>query len=304
MRPEAGWYPLLAAQALDGLRAHTQPALAEFLAEVGNLAELDVTFIQVAAALEPEPLTPEVLIRRLPYACPEALIENLLACAGRGWLTQTGGKFGLTEAGHRLAEQLTDLSDNMLSRVEVLPSPEMQNLFGLLHRVRDTVKRLPEPAQKPAFELGLRFDRPCSAPLLAQIRRRLLDLFAFRDDAHVAAWLPLEPEGQIWETFTLIWRQQARNAAELADQLSHRYYAELDYAAILEKLVARGWIFRWGGNYQVQTRAAGMRQQVEDETERLFAAAFTGLNTTELAQLQALLAKFCQALQQPEKSAG
>jgi hypothetical protein len=156
------------------------------------------------------------------------------------------------------------------------------------------------PARKAAFELGLRFDRGLAAPLLTQIRRRLLDLLAFRDDAHVAAWSAIEPEGQIWETFTLVWRQQAQNAAELAGQLSYRNYAETDYAAALKKLVARGWIIRWGEGHWVPAKAAQMRQQVEQVTERLFAATFADLSVAELAELQGLLTKFSQAVQKAE----
>jgi hypothetical protein len=114
------------------------------VAGVGNLAGMDVTFVQVAAALEPAPLTPEVLITRPPYARPEAFIENMLACAGRGWLIQNGGKFRLTEAGADLAKGMVDLGDRVFAQVEALPTPEMKRLFELLNRVHDTVKCLPE----------------------------------------------------------------------------------------------------------------------------------------------------------------
>jgi hypothetical protein len=172
----------------------------------------------------------------------------------------------------------------------------MKRLLALLSRVTDAIKTLPEPTAKPAFGLCLCFDRGRSVSLLAQIRRRMLDLLAFWDDVHVSVWQPIEPEGQLWEAFTLVWREQVRTAAELAAQLTCRHYNETDYAAALERLVARSWLVRWGDDkYIVHPKAAQMRQQVQEDTEVLFETAFADLNVTEMNEFQVLMAKFVQS---------
>jgi DNA-binding MarR family transcriptional regulator len=266
----------------------------------GNLDGMDLAFIQVAYALEPDPLTPEIFITRTPYARPESYIENILATVERGWLQQETGKFRLTEAGREVAFELFDLGDRLCANIEGLPEPEMEQLLALHNKVCIKIKTLPEPAEKPAFELSLRLRRGPTAPLFAQIRRRVIDLLAFRDDVHMAAWMPQTDEGHLWEAFTLIWRQQAGTAAELAEQLSHRSYDETDYAATLDRLVACGWIARLGEKYVVRTKAARMRQRVEKDTDQLYQAAFDGLSATEVAAFQDLMEAFVEAVTLPE----
>jgi len=296
-RLSANWYINLATQALDNLNHQIDPPFNNFVAENGDLAGMDVVFIQIADYLKPDPFTPELLIGRSPCACPEALIENLLACAGRGWLNQEAGNFWLTEAGARVAKAICELCDRLFVGIETLPEFEMERLLMLLNMVENTVKMLPEPAAKPAFGLCLCFDRGHSVARLAQIRRRMLDLLAFWDDVHVSVWQPIEPEGQLWEALTLIWRGQARNAAELAEQLECRHYDETAYGAALERLVSRGWLLLWGDhNYLVHPKTVQMLQQVEETTERLFEPAFGKLNKAEMRELQVLMAKLAHSL--------
>jgi hypothetical protein len=305
IRLSANWYINSATQALDYLNLHIDPPFNNFVAETGNLAGMDVVFIQIADFLKPDRLTPEVLIARSPCARPEAFIENLLACAGRGWLYQEAGKFWLTEAGTRVAKAICELCDRLFVGIEALPKTEMKRLLTLLNLVENTVKILPEPTVKPAFGLCLCFDRGRSVARLAQIRRRMLDLLAFWDDVQVSVWQPIEPEGQLWETLTLVWRGQAKHAAELATQLTCRCYSETDYAAALERLVARNWLVRWGDdNYLVHPKTAQMLQQVEETTEHIFETAFESLNTAEMNELQRLMAKFSQSLEPVEIPVG
>jgi predicted transcriptional regulator len=172
----------------------------------------------------------------------------------------------------------------------------------LHNKVCIKIKTLTRPTRKFAFELSLRLRRGQAAPLLAQIRRRIIDLLAFRDDVHMAAWIPHTEEGHLWEVFTLIWRQQAGTAAELAEQLSHRSYSESAYAATLDRLVDLGWIAKGGSKYVVRHKAAKMRQRVEQDTDRLYQAAFASLSAAEVATFQDLMQAFVEAITHPDSS--
>jgi hypothetical protein len=159
------------------------------------------------------------------------------------------------------------------------------------------IKLLPEPREKPAFALSLRFERDASAPIVARIRRRLIDLLAFYDDAHLATRLPHEASGLLWETFTYIWQGDANTASDLAKQLSYRNYDETDYATALDALDRRGWIVPLdGGHYAVKPQAAQMRQQVEGTTDRLFEAAFAELSSADTTEFKQLMTEFCRQI--------
>jgi DNA-binding MarR family transcriptional regulator len=220
----------------------------------------------------------------------------MMAAARRGWLYGENGKFGLTDEGREVVEGIYELGDRLYAKIKALTGPEMSRLLSLSDRVLRTIKKLPDPAERPAFELSLLFDRGVDTPPIVQVRQRILVLLAFREDAHVAAWRPYEPDGQLWEALTLIWRERASDAAELAEQLPHRNYAKSDYVSALEKLSARGWITVRGGRFVIQEQAARMRQEVEEVTDRTFAAAFADLNPAEMREFRELMGKLAAAV--------
>jgi hypothetical protein len=248
--------------------------------------------MQTAYNLEPTLLSPELLIECVPYARPDSFLERMKAAAQRGWLQEKDGSFGLTDAGREVVEGMYELGGRLLAKIKTLPYPEMVYLLSLFDRVINAIKELPEPAKKPTFALSSRFDRGVNAPLIVQVRQRILILLAFRHDAHMAAWQIHESDGRLWEAFTLIWREQAGSAAELAAQLPHRNYTTSDYADALAALNVRGWIMPSAGRFIAQEQAAKMRQDVETATDRSFAAAFTGLTSAEMREFQQLMLKF------------
>jgi DNA-binding MarR family transcriptional regulator len=132
------------------------------------------------------------------------------------------------------------------------------------------------------------------------LRRRLLDLRAFRDDVYIAAWRPQEADGRIWEAFTLVWRGEARSAAALAEQLQgYRYYDEKAYANALAELVTRGWIKTDNGGFSATPQGHELRQRVEAETDRLFDAPWQVLSEGEIETLQELLGQLGEIVTPP-----
>jgi DNA-binding MarR family transcriptional regulator len=135
------------------------------------------------------------------------------------------------------------------------------------------------------------------------VRRRLIDLLAYRDDAHVAAWQPYEVSGQAWEAFTFVWRGDAGTAAELAEKLPFRNYDQDAYAAALQDLATRGWLAKEDDRYVVTEKGKKLRQEAEDATDRYFDTAWAGLNEAEMKEARDLLEKLAEAVKPPQDSA-
>jgi len=293
----ARWFLDLADQALRGLNENTRASIDAFLLGAGDLPDWDVSFIQLARHLEPDHLTPKVLIQCCPYARPASFTEKMAQAAQRGWLREKNGEFLLTFRGREVAKEITELSDRLFAKIVILPPPQMKRLLTLLDQVAAKIKVLPVPTKKVTFELSLRFERNASTPSLSRIRRRLIDLLAFYDDVLLAVRLPYEANGLLWETFTFVARREATTAPDLATRLAYRNYAEDDYATALAELAGRGWIVpRDNGQYSVQQQATQMCQQVDETANRFYEAAFAGLSTAETAEFKKLMKDFCRQI--------
>ena len=296
------WFVDVAEKIFADIGARTDATFNAFVEETGGLEGLDISFVQVAYGFAPDPITPGHLIKRTPYADPKTFKVQMGEAVERGWLEAEGERgYTLSPKGKQVVERLWVLGDKTFDRLETLPDAELKRIAALLDKVLKKARELPEPAEKWALSWGPKFDRGPSAPLMVQVRRRLLDLLAFRDDVHIAAWRPYEADGRAWEAFTFLWRGDAGMAAELAEKLPYRNYDEASYAAALEDLASRGWIAEEKDKYVVTEKGKKLRQKAEDATDRYFDAAWVALNEAETKELMGLLKKLAKTLKQPEE---
>jgi DNA-binding MarR family transcriptional regulator len=292
----------VAERILAGIGARTTPALNQFVEDNGLGDGLDIQFIQVAYGFAPEPIVPEHLIKRTPYANPDAYRTEMEQAAERGWLDVAGeDRYRLTLKGQRAARALFDLGDRVFGQLEALPEADLKRITALLAKVARKAQDLPEPPKKWALSWGAKFDRGPDAPAMVQVRRKLLDLLSYRDDAHITAWLPYGAGGQVWEAFTYVWRGDAGTAADLVEKLPYRHYDEDAYAAALHELVSRGWSVQQGEIYVATEEGNRLRQEAEDATDRYFDAAWTGLSEAQTEELKGLLERLAEALEPPEE---
>ena len=302
MAQSARWYMDVVGQILAGLGARTNNALQEFVEESGLSDNIDLNLVQVAYGFRPEPIGPEFLTKRTPYANPAPLVSQMDGAVDRGWLEALGGeRYTISAKGEEVTGGLFDLADGAFGAVEPLPDEELERIIRLLFNVVETARQLPEPEEKWALSWGTRFDRGPDAPLIVQARRHLLDLLSYRDDVHIAAWQPYGVSGQEWEAFTLVVRGEAATAAELAEKLPYRGYDEAAYADALKNLVSRGWIAEEDGEYAATEEGQALRQEAEDTTDRYFDAAWVSLSEVEMEELKGLLGKLAEALKPPEE---
>ena len=304
MTQSARWFMDVAGEVFAGMGAQTNSTFNQFVEEQGMSEGLDVQLIQLAYGFAPEFITPEHVVKRSPYGNPEFVEQQMGEAVARGWLEAVGeGQYAPTAKCQQVADDLFALSDTMFSAFESLPDDDLKRITALLSEVVEQAQELPEPAEKWALSWGSRFDRGPDAPLMVQVRRRLIDLLGFRDDVHIAAWQPYGVGGQVWEAFTYVWRGEGGTAAELVEKLPYRNYDEEAYIAALEELVSRGWIAEAEGKYAATEEGKELRQQAEETTDRYFDAAWSGLSKAEMEEVQGLLEKLAEAVKPPEEDA-
>ncbi len=291
---------------VQGVNASYMEAFQAVVDNAEGLEDFDSGVIQVAYAVKPESLTPTDLFRRTPYASLEGFKNNLSASAERGWMEAAGeGQYAISEKGAQLVGKMLDALNEGSSTLEVPAGLDLDRIHDLLQKVVDKAYALPEPAEKWTLDMGKYFQKALvveGAPDLVWVRRRLIDIFAFRDDAHIAAWKPLEENGQVWETFSAVWRaEEGTSAAEIAETFaSFRNYDEASYAAALSELAGRGWIAEQEGKYTATEKGKKLRQGAEDATDAFFAAPWEALTKDETKELKGLLETLAEAIKPPE----
>lgn len=259
--------------------------------------------LQLAAGQEPQPLTRNLLYAVYPYTARPGLDEAVQQHVEEGYLRPDGEEgYCLTGEGRAVLARFFQAAHEAMDEIEVLPAQEATRLSQLLLQLVDSTGDAPEPPQKPAFQASRWSDPGDEAAAPTRIDQLITDLYFFRDDAHIAAWRPTGLGGAAWEALTLIWRDQAHTAEELAEQLANRHHSEADYARILQELARRGLLQAQDGTFEVTDDGRRLRQEAEEETDALFYAPWSALSAEELQELDHLLTESHEKLQAGARS--
>jgi DNA-binding MarR family transcriptional regulator len=296
------WYMDVSQKVVQGIGAHTNPKIQEYLEDIEGLDGQDIAFVQIGYAFIPKPLIPESFIERGPYTNPKRFREQMDASVERGWLESVkDGGYKLSEKGNRLAESFFALGNEWFGSLPALSEEDTTRIAELLAKLVKKAHKLPEPARKPTLEIGIRLNPgPDAAPML-RVRRHLTDLAYYRDDVHIAAWKPYGVDGKVWETLTYTWREETSTAAEMAEQLSeYRDYNEADYAAAFKELVTLGWVTAENDKYLITEKGKKLRQEAEDATDQYFYAPFDALTKEEIKEFKTLLENLAEVVKPPE----
>jgi DNA-binding MarR family transcriptional regulator len=298
----AEWYLEKSGDLLRGIGAQTNSKIQEFIEGTDGLEGLDISFLQIGYGFAPDPITPEGYIARGPYGNPGSYKEQMDASVERGWLENAGeGRYTLSKKGVGVVEGFFELGNALFSAIDALSDEENTRIADLLAKLAITAYEQPKPAEKPSLEIGRRLEPGSDAAHMLRIRRYLTDIAYYREDAHIASWQSYGVDGRVWETLTLIWRDEAASAAEIAEQLSqYRNYEEADYAAALDELAARGWVARENGRFVITENGKKIRQESEDTTDRMYAAPFEALGEADSTELKTLLVKLAEVIPPPE----
>lgn len=299
MEHKLAWTMNLSNQVLERLFQQTQEAMAAFTDSVGGFDQSDQLLVQYAYGLDPEPLGLAHIFKRVPYANPDVYRQHLEGAVERGWLTCEGeGAYGLAEKGEIYVDALMTLAEEINTGLAArlgFSEESMDHILDILDLMDIGIAEQEGVAEKHAWKMAHLFDDEAADPLY-RLRRRLIYLLSYRDDAHIAVWAQHALDGYVWEAFSRVWEKQATDASSLAELLSSRFYDETDYQKALDTLVKLRWMDVTDEGYVLTGKGMALRENAEVLTNQAYDAAFETMSLHDLVELECLLETLVEAL--------
>jgi hypothetical protein len=293
----------LCGEVSQGIFTVTRPFVNPIVDEIGLTQPRVVHTLLMARAVEPDAISPERIWRRFPYDVLENWARPLVTLTERQLLEAQGdGSYRLTPGGRALITRLLKEFYVGLAGIEksievVYPAADVDRLAVLLDTIVTACFNAPIDRFGLTDSHGLAPNGNTAA--LARIDQALDDLNSFRDDAHLAAWRPLQITGETWELFTFLWRGEVKNADEMVEKAAFRGHSREAYQSALGDLIGRGWV-RATGESACEVTEVGRQGRAEAEavTDRNFYTPWQVLNDVEVKDLSELLMRLKTALAQ------
>lgn len=193
-----------------------------------------------------------------------------VAARGAGLVDEKDGRWDLTPAGRDLMKRVRGEADAYLAS---LPSPlsreDLARLAALLARAFEATAASLDRRWHSHIPRAARMAGDGNRPMVA-LENAVYGLWQARDDCHMAAWRQADLDGPTLDTLTRIWRGEAASEGDLAAKLTSQRPA--DVAAQLARLRRDGLVASDG--LRTTDKGSGAREAIEDETDRLFFAAW------------------------------
>jgi hypothetical protein len=252
-----------------------------------------------AAEFDPEPLSVERFRKRAVYTAPNLSLAVLELLASEKWLDRKGSDYYLTDEGRKIVDRLIQRRTTPFTDFEPIPKAELQRLIDLCERVMDSAMKASEPPGTWCLAHSRNRQPKGEISLAAQYIQFGSDFNAIRDDAHMAAYGSHDVPGHVWEGFTYIATNQAKNVHDLYQCLAYRGFYTEDWQIALDDLCGRGWLAMTDGNYALTEAGQTVRDNVEQKTDAYFYAAWDFLSESEFDELTGLMQQLhdtCQNL--------
>lgn len=277
----------LAMQAKSDANAGQPASPNPLLAVRRGLAESPGWFMMQAAEFDPEPLTVENLRRRAVWSSERIVAALLELMAGEKWLNRVGEDYHLTDEGRELIDKILQRHRKPITTLDqMLPADDVERLEHLMRRIIDaSLESADPPGTWCLVHSRRRAPSDDAAPLL-KIFNYCSDFNAVRDDAHMAAFMPLDIPAYAWEAFAQVYDGTANTAQGVYDQLAYRGYSRMEYRQGLEECVRRGWLSERDGVYVVTEAGRGVREEAERLTDQYFYASWARLGEGEAEEVK------------------
>jgi hypothetical protein len=248
--------------------------------------------------LSPEPLTASALRFRSPYTNPTRLSQMLIGQCLQGSLEERGDGFILSSHARKTIQKMIAAGQGALTDRINFPVAVLEQMVRLFKPILSTALTSAEPHAKWCITHNHDQVQMDSQPPIVQLEQICSDFKAWRDDCHLGAWQPYHYiQGYVWEVFSLVWRNGGQGLDDICRKLCDlRGYTPHDYAAAIDELKLRGWLFEEGGHFFLTSSGATIRNLAEDYTDELFDAPFFALSETELSLLKHLIEDLMEAL--------
>lgn len=275
---------------LSSIRSDINEGIAKLKEDFDSIDSYDSYLVQVAGGLDPEPLGIAQVVKRSPYTNPAEIKSGFYNAVERGWLRLEGeGAYRTTEKGRNYLEKIGTVIQEIVQANQLLSDEKLERLNNQLEKIVEQALKVEAVSDLHALNMSIAFARE-DDPLMLQVRRNMINIMAFRDDTHVAAWTLHEIEGYVFEVLSFLKNKQASTAAELTEKLEYREYSEKEYQKALDKLFKDALIFKLRkGDYAISPLGKTTWLKVEDQTNKNFDAAFAGFSNEELEEIEDLL---------------
>jgi hypothetical protein len=243
--------------------------------------------------------------KRDPFTKPEQFEKTFARLDVKGWIEpQPEDEYKVTEMARAGVKYIIMTGDAKLPPPDFMHEIDLERLKVLLKQLVIANDNAPEPPEKWAILKRFRVaDR--ESPVLVKIREYLLDLFAYRDDSHLAAARPhFNQAGVVWNVLSAAAGASPVSAEKLAEKLAFRGYDADDYAIALQAAKEIGWVEEAGdsGIYRASSGGLELRARVGKQTDEYFFAPWSVLAPEELDELQAVLPSLREKLRKYRKS--
>jgi len=265
-----------------------QPAFEQFQAS-RKIDDWTIGILMAALSFEPQPISPALLSIRGPYTSAEAYLNKLKSAAEADFLIEIDpGKFHLTAQGRLDIQNLMDQGRTLMAEADPLAPDESQQLAALLdHLVRACLDGTPPPGKwcvRHAWKL-----MPQPEPPLPYTEQALSCLSAYRDDAHLAAWLASGLSAVALETLTCLWRAEVDSSEAINQKLGYRGHPKAVYSNALVQLRKLELIAGADHSLRLTVHGKAVRDQIEKTTDEYFFKPWSSLNEGQKAELANLL---------------
>lgn len=226
------------------------------------------------------------------YDNPAVVDKTQAALAADGFLEAVGDHYRVTDRGLSLYSRTKELVRPRWELPLNLPEGTFDRIFALMERLVAATFAVAEPP--PHWAVTTRSQRGLPRPDHLAARERLdwhiFDLWAYRDDVHLASWSAYPVTPHAWESLTLFWRGQWDSIAALAEELARREFTADDCAGFAAELVGQGWLEQAEGEtFRLTEAGEAVREEAERLTDTYFYAPWSCLSDAEVAELRGLL---------------
>ena len=244
--------------------------------------------------------------KRDPFTNPEQFEKAFVHLNVKGWIEpRADGSYRVTDRAREAVRHIVRMGDTQLLDFKSMPDRDLQRLSVLLKQLVAESQTCPEPPEKWAILVRFRVADEHSS-LIVQIRELLMDLFAYRDDAHLSAARPhFNDAGIVWLVLGLLEQGIAVNALHMADKMAFRGYDIEDFEIAIQAAVELGWAEpgQHTSAFHLTESGRELRAQAERLTNAYFYAPWAVLTEVELEELYHLLARLLASLSTYRKPA-
>lgn len=258
---------------LEALPAHWLPQFTLLPGHVASPARIQQTLV------------------RFTYANPAVIARDLQTLAAEDYIEAVADGYQRTDAGETVAQAIWQARNVPLSVLKADVNT-LRDLQAHMAQIADGQTHDPHLDDRSGYQACVRrFPRGDDDSFLRFLyTAELLDYY--RDDVHVATWRRHGLQGTWMEALNRMWRGEAHTPQALHARMGPtRGYDLSDYQAQYESLVARGWMQVDGdGRYHLTADGTHLCQQIEDETDHVFYAAWErALAPHDIAHLQQII---------------